>query len=212
MAEKSQFSEIITPTLTELIQCSICPNCEKNLKTTTLFCSELCQQEAITVRYCRRVTRDDQRCMKHDVQEGIGIRLLMLLGGGYPAAARKIYPELRTQIFERDSYICRICGKPATEIDHINDSSNDIENLRAICKPCNLELALNRAKKVTMESDPDLFLSIERYLFNLATRIALPKPIKVCDDEVNWMSIQYHLRSKRKNNNKFSTTKIYETR
>lgn len=197
--ERRQSIKIVSPTLIELAQNRVCPNCEKKLITTKLFCSELCQQEAITVRYCRRITRDDQRCQKHDIQEGIGIRLLMLLGGGYPAMARKLSPEVRTQILERDSHVCRICGDPATEIDHINSSSNDFDNLRAVCKHCNLELAINRAKIVTMESDPNLFLSIEQYVANLATRIASPKPLKICDDEINWMSIQYYLRAEQKN-------------
>ena len=114
-----------TPSLFKLAEQLICPNCGKRSNNTNLFCSELCQQEAITIRYCRRVSRDEQKCLKHDIQEGIGIRLMMLLGGGYPANARKLPQALREQILERDSFACRICGEAATQIDHIDTSSKD---------------------------------------------------------------------------------------
>lgn len=182
--------------LGELAVTPICPNCGTE-SPSSLFCSELCQQEAITVRYCRRVARAGDRCLKHDIQEGIAIRLLMLLGGGYPAKARKLSPDLRQYIMERDNHTCQLCGAPAAEIDHIASSSDDPSNLRALCKPCNLELAWSKATTVTMSSNPELFMKIETYLMGLAVRIAAPRPLKACDDDGHWQAIQYHLRAAR---------------
>ena len=50
--------------------------------------------------------------------------------------------EYKNQIRERDHYTCQLCGDYGREIDHIvpfavsHDSSPD--NLRTLCKPCNL--------------------------------------------------------------------------
>lgn len=196
--ENLDVDQTTSPTLTDLAEQVICPNCGKEFATPKLFCSELCQQEAITVRHCRRVTRDRQRCQDLDVQEGIGIELLMLFGGGYPTEARTMPEELRAQIFERDGANCQLCGAPATEIDHIEGSSNTPSNLRALCKPCNMKLPMNRAVKVTLDTNPEQFSKLEQYAMGLAVRIASPKPVKVCDDEIHWMSIQFHIRRVRR--------------
>ncbi|MDP1609694.1 MAG: HNH endonuclease [Sulfuritalea sp.] len=196
--ENRDVDQTTSPTLTDLAEQIICPNCGKEFATSKLFCSELCQQEAITVRHCRRVTRDRQRCQNLDVQEGIGIELLMLFGGGYPTEARTMSEELRAQIFERDGAICQFCGAPATEIDHIEGSSNDPSNLRALCKPCNMNRPMDRAVTVTLDTDPEQFSKLEQYAMGLAVRIASPKPVKVCDDEIHWMSIQFHIRRVRR--------------
>jgi hypothetical protein len=48
----------------------------------------------------------------------------------------------RGAILARDKYVCQECGRPATEVDHCWPKSlggqTTQENLRAICKPCNL--------------------------------------------------------------------------
>ena len=187
-----------SPTVIELAQQVICPNCGKVCTASTLYCSELCQQEAITVRHCRRVTRDRQLCQNLGVLEGIGMELLMLFGGGYPTGARMMSEELRAQIFERDGATCQICGAPATEIDHISGSSNDPSNLRALCKPCNMNRPMDSAVTVTLDNDPEQFSKLEQYAMGIAVRIASPKPVKVCDDEIYWKSIQSHIRSVRR--------------
>ena len=60
---------------------------------------------------------------------------------------RKSVPkELRDKIFQRDKGICQICKcnlnfkNSAWEVDHINENpadSNDITNLRILCRKCN---------------------------------------------------------------------------
>lgn len=51
------------------------------------------------------------------------------------------YKRNRTQLL-RDNPTCMICGiAAATEADHIIEAdaggTNDLENLRPVCKPCN---------------------------------------------------------------------------
>lgn len=42
--------------------------------------------------------------------------------------------RIRTQVMERDEWTCRICGLPATEVDHIRDPhDHGFDNLQALC-------------------------------------------------------------------------------
>lgn len=69
------------------------------------------------------------------------------LGGPFvfPAMGRHITPSLREQIIARDK-CCQRCGKGPPDvvlhIDHIipfsRGGSNDADNLRALCAPCNM--------------------------------------------------------------------------
>lgn len=57
---------------------------------------------------------------------------------------------LRQSVFARDGYRCTICGAVARlECDHIqplsHGGSNDIANLRSVCRGCHITLTL-RAK------------------------------------------------------------------
>lgn len=57
----------------------------------------------------------------------------------------RIPPEVRKNIFERDSFQCQSCGKTGLKtnlnIDHIiplaRGGSNDISNLQTLCQTCN---------------------------------------------------------------------------
>ena len=61
--------------------------------------------------------------------------------------------QIRARILERDDHVCRVCGGPASDVDHIIPGDNhDFENLQAICKPCHktkvqLEAAEGRRKR-----------------------------------------------------------------
>lgn len=48
----------------------------------------------------------------------------------------------RRYVLTRDGHRCRVCGVPATEVDHIwprrLGGSDEPDNLRAICRSCNL--------------------------------------------------------------------------
>lgn len=120
----------------------VCQNCDAQLtlqqaRHGTLFCREKCQQTAEIVRYGRATLRDGRYQRDPLVRRAIATRIALILGGGYPKKARALSRERREAIFARDGWRCRLCGAPATEIDHIAGSSPDPENLQAICASCN---------------------------------------------------------------------------
>ena len=95
-----------------------CVNCDKKLRHAKLYCGDYCQQFAITVRYARKAI-DEGRIIKSDVQEGIGMRMLMLSGGGYPTDKRALTKQEREAILIRDRRKCQECGRKATQVDQI---------------------------------------------------------------------------------------------
>jgi 5-methylcytosine-specific restriction endonuclease McrA len=176
-----------------------CVNCGAELAELVrpyLFCSPLCQEEAHTVRYARRVVRDS-RIKDPLVKEAVDIRIAFVLGGGYARAERELSAAQRQAIFERDAWKCRICGTAeATQIDHIagptNGDINHPDNLQAVCDPC------HRAK--TRES----FVSItsaeqQQKAEEIRFRIRAPEPFRVSDDEIHWPTAWRALASNRKN-------------
>lgn len=58
-----------------------------------------------------------------------------------PQISGKQWRRLRQLILERDHFICYMCGKKATEVDHIKPGAaggtNDPNNLAAACGRCN---------------------------------------------------------------------------
>jgi hypothetical protein len=158
-------------------QCALrCVSCDKQLGSRRLFCGPLCQQTAQTVRYVRR-TWADRRIERPHVQEGIGIRLLMLASGGYPGEQRKLSDEQRQQIMERDRFTCQRCGKPGNQIDHIAGNTDGRENLRVLCGECNRSEAFGNARQANEEEAA----AIKKMLRELAKRIAALNPTLLCD-------------------------------
>jgi hypothetical protein len=58
----------------------------------------------------------------------------------------KISPTIRAQVFKRDNYTCKVCGKKSEDgahlvIDHVvpraKGGTNSIRNLQTLCDPCN---------------------------------------------------------------------------
>ena len=100
-----------------------CINCNQLilLEKARLFCSQHCQQDAKLVRYTRACIKDG-RINDPEVWEAINLRFAVAFGekGFYDEAARKLSPESRRKIIERDSGLCCKCGKVGNEIDHIN--------------------------------------------------------------------------------------------
>ena len=165
-----------------------CVNCDRPLgepKRPYLFCSELCKQEAAYVRYNRRVHRDE-RFKLPDVQEAINIRLALILGGGYPARERHLSPEARAAIVTREGGRFRLCGAPATEIDHIagpiDGDINHPDNLQALCHDCHTAKTLSGLVPITPESHPDEWAKAQA----LQARVDAPIPLRPCDDDENW--------------------------
>jgi hypothetical protein len=168
-----------------------CVNCDAKISNAGLYCGELCQQTAITVRYVRKAIADG-RIVKPDIQNAIGMLLLHLYGGGYPSKKRKLSADQRMAILERDDYTCALCGAAATEIDHIAGSSSASSNLRALCKPCNVATAWQNARTVTPDENLDEWLRITEFERGLAQRISAPQPLRFCD---NLRTVEQNTRS-----------------
>jgi 5-methylcytosine-specific restriction endonuclease McrA len=164
-------------------QIGFCQNCNKELeieqaKAGKLYCSEKCNQIAGTVRYGRKALKDG-RWHSPDVQEAIRMRIAHILGGGYPEKARRVPPEMRAFIFTRDNHTCVLCGAPADTIDHINGSVNTPDNLRALCRSCNM------ARVKMIPATPEQTKQARAFL----ARIQAKEPLRICDDEEIWDSI-----------------------
>lgn len=164
----------------------ICLNCDHSIEPTKqvrFFCSEACKDEAKFVRYFRRCNRDG-RLEQPDVQEAIEMRFAHIMAGGYNARVRRISPSLRAAVIERDRGLCRTCGQPGTDIDHIAGDSSDMENLQLLCKSCHNK----KTKGQIMEISPE----DERYTQHmekaqgLYIRCESRLPRRLCDDDEQW--------------------------
>jgi hypothetical protein len=171
-----------------------CLNCLKTLtrkqfKQGKLYCSQLCGDTAITVRYARR-TIADGRYNDPLVKMAIDVRIAAILSGGYPTQERKLSPDIRAAIFARDNHLCKVCGASATEIDHIKGSSFEPSNLQAICKPCNMAKALAASKPATPEQR-----AIASAIWD---RINAEEPTRICDDDKDWQTKWREIASARR--------------
>jgi hypothetical protein len=120
------------------IQAHPCANCARQVVAPTvrrIYCSDLCSQVTSWIRYFQKA-KADGRILLPDVHEALGIKLAHIAAGGYAETARRLPPELRDAIGQRDGGICRECGAPGSDIDHIDGSSADPENLQLLCREC----------------------------------------------------------------------------
>lgn len=67
-------------------------------------------------------------------------RPLSAAARGYGAAHRRA----RLSVLERDCWLCRWCGAPATEADHLGAKVPDPAGMVAACKPCNASRGARR--------------------------------------------------------------------
>lgn len=174
-----------------------CVSCDAKMDRATLYCSDYCQQLAGTVRYVRKAVAE-RRVVRTDVQEGIGMRLLMLTGGGYATKMRALSKRQREAIFARDHFKCKLCGGDATEIDHIAGDSSSPNNLRALCKDCNGGAAVGTARIITRDGNPEEWKRIQQMYEHIAQRIAAPRPLRFCDNYVLWNKAQGAIRGARR--------------
>jgi len=62
--------------------------------------------------------------------------------------------KLRNKIYERDNFLCRVCGRQAGNIHHIvyrsHAGSNSEKNLIAICMYCHTKVHNNEKKWVSI--------------------------------------------------------------
>jgi 5-methylcytosine-specific restriction endonuclease McrA len=155
-----------------------CLNCDRAVENPgELFCSDLCREMAKVIRYGRAV-HADRRIKQPDVAEALRIKVGIVVGGGYPQRERRLGDDQRQQIFERDDGMCRDCGAPATEIDHIgppiDGDINHPDNLQALCNQCHRAKTLSRFRPI--ESEEERHRSLE-----INARIHAPEPLRICD-------------------------------
>jgi 5-methylcytosine-specific restriction endonuclease McrA len=172
---------------------SPCLNCDQPTPPVSgqakLYCSEECAEEAKTVRYVRGCIRDG-RIEKPDVREAVQIRLAIVVGGGYPEKERHVPPATRKAVIERDGGLCKQCGRPGTDVDHIEGSSNEMENLQLLCRACH--------NKKTITGFVPMSPEHREKANELHARINARKPMRPCDDDQRWMALYPQIQAERR--------------
>jgi hypothetical protein len=168
-----------------------CVNCDQlfQARYRFLYCSEVCQQTASTVRWVRRKLKDET-FGRIDIHDAMQIQMGHILSGGYPERARKLRPAVRAEVMARADGHCERCrlrfepgpdgGDLRPTIQHMRGSSNEMADLRAFCFGCNTKDALSRLRPATL-STRKRAQAIERsWLSELPTR--------ACDDQYAWQT------------------------
>jgi predicted nucleic acid-binding Zn ribbon protein len=169
-----------------------CANCLDPLPEDieALFCSTWCSEISASVRYQRRVFRDG-RIDDPDVRLALSIRNAFLLIGGYGSLGRTLPVSTRAEVKTRDGGRCTRCGKPGAEIDHIDGSSPNLDNLQLLCSECHKRKTSENLVPATAESRALLHsLFISRVLPDVPTLLA--------DDEFAWDKTWRGLKAARK--------------
>jgi len=106
---------------------------------------------------------------------GDGYVMLISLEKGVGRGERKaINEKMRYQVFSKDNFRCRACGRSADDdvkltVDHIQPvdwgGTNDMSNLITLCEEC------NRGKKAWIDSVPSLTLKEIMYKSTVERRI-----------------------------------------
>jgi len=115
-----------------------CANCARMVVSAahqTTYCSDLCSQVAGMMRYHRKQEQKGT-LRRHDIRDYLKDEAARIAGGGYPRRARRLSPNVRAAVIQRDDGRCRLCGQPGQEVDHIVDSSSSLENLQLLCLDC----------------------------------------------------------------------------
>ncbi|MGH2406764.1 MAG: HNH endonuclease [Candidatus Limnocylindrales bacterium] len=167
-------AKTVQPLIVECVECSASITTERRPR---LYCSDRCRQTLKLVHYGRRVFRDG-RIADPLVKDAIGTRIAFIVAGGYPERQRALPAKARAAIFERDASLCQLCGKPATQIDHIRGDSSDPSNLRALCADCNWAEAHKRMRPATKAE--------QAVIDSLVGRILSDEPQFERDDETGW--------------------------
>lgn len=180
---------------------ALCQQCDAELsleesRKGSMFCGDRCAQVAATIRSARVSTRNgkyheiDSQGNPSMTRMATDLRIAFVsFGNGYPTKARKLTEQQRIAIFERDDYTCQyidpetgvMCGRIATDIDHISGSSPDPSNLRALCKGCNVGRAIKRLPTLTPEQ--------EAIKASIWASINARYPQRPCHDEQRWKHI-----------------------
>lgn len=172
-----------------------CANCLSPLTEDVigLWCSTWCTDINQRVRYWRRVTRDG-RIADPLIRAQIGMDLTFLLIGGYRALGRRPSSATRMLVVRRDGGRCRKCGKPGTELDHVDGNSDEPVNLQLLCKDCHRHKTSEAL--ASMAPAPD---EVRAVIFALQlARVEPAEPTLLADDEAQWEHIWKRLTAERK--------------
>ncbi|MFV2031538.1 MAG: HNH endonuclease, partial [Gammaproteobacteria bacterium] len=126
----------------------------------------------------------DGRIDQPDVQEAIQIKLAHIANGGYDEKERHIPSELRTKVIEFYGVKCNSCGQPGTDIGHINEPNNELDNLQLLCRNCHNNKTFGNV--VTIKEGDEMFDDIKGLTSKLWERVESDTPMKICDDDENW--------------------------
>jgi 5-methylcytosine-specific restriction endonuclease McrA len=175
--------------------CANCDSEEVNI-SSPLFCSSQCRDAAKLVRYVR-AKRADGTYKRADIAEAIQMKLAMVLGGGYRERELTVSPEIRKSVLEEARGMCQQCGRrfnlkdpdAVPTIQHLHGDSNDLSNLKAFCRRCNMSDAQSRFR-VVVPGSPQAEMAAD-----LRRRWSSPEPIRLCDDHLTWNARWRELRS-----------------
>lgn len=163
-----------------------CPGCGTRFTYPTdragCYCTDWCYDAAKHVRKYRRWAREG-RLGEPSIAGAVRKERASLMGGGYPATARKVPKATKDAVRERDGWLCRSCGDPGVEIDHVDGDSNDPANLQLLCVPCH-----DRKTEASMRVMTGEELAEKRPIIeDLEARCAAAEPLRPCDvDGWDW--------------------------
>ena len=130
-----------------------CANCARVVfgrNSTKTYCSDLCSQAASFVRYYSEINADG-RIEEGDRRDAAMMKLAHIASGGYKATERRLSKDVREAVTRRANGVCKFCGEPAKEIDHISGSSPELSNLQLLCHSCHLAKSQSRLMPATAE-------------------------------------------------------------
>jgi hypothetical protein len=156
-----------------------CPNCDAVADSArSPYCGTACRETAAFVRQFRTGLADGQ-IFDSERQMALGQVLWHLIGGGRPLRQHLVPPRNREQVLKRDGGVCKICGAPATTIDHIATGCNRPINLHAVCEAC---CTTRPFGDPTVLEKPEA----EALMCNLSVRIGATEALRCCDDGADW--------------------------
>ncbi|MBI1756636.1 MAG: hypothetical protein HYR64_05965 [Fimbriimonas ginsengisoli] len=96
-----------------------CPNCGlPAISLSSPYCSDCCRDEAAFVRQVRTGLAEGS-IFDPERQVALGQKLWRLVGGGYPLRRAMVPEKTKLKVLERADWRCKVCGAPATTVDHI---------------------------------------------------------------------------------------------
>lgn len=169
-----------------------CANCLDPLPpgSEALFCSAWCQETTKHVRWIRRKVRDARATQDDAVFHAITTRVHFLDGGGYNRLGRVVKRDDRNAILAAANGRCAVCGAPGSDVDHKSGSGNGTANLQVLCAGCHTEKTRKTLglPQVATEGDGVPWLGTLPPLLQewWRTRIEVPTPLLLADDDTRW--------------------------